>query len=334
MDKVKVVKISTPFDAPVFLRQTPLSNGRWGGYQFVENEHISECDYWIIYEGLTENESCRCDPSKIYFVSGEPPEHKAYSSLFLKQFSHVITGHRINHRGLISSQQSLPWHVGFNHSSQKMNLEYDELKKDLSIQKLNKISVITSAQTRLTGHRTRLNMIDILKEEFGDQIDLFGRGVNPVDDKWEALAPYKYHMAFENSQVNHYWTEKLADPFLAECFPIYWGAPDISSYFDTNSMYDMNGKNIDEVIHFLHSILNDDQHYSKALDAVRASKQKVLGEYNLMPSMISFFDINPSTGIKIEIGLKPQSEFNSDQILNRYILPAKRVLKKRFFNNE
>lgn len=135
MNDYKVVKISTPFEVPVFIRQSPSSNGKWGKYQFVENEHMDECDYWVIYEGLSVNESCRCDPNNIYFLSGEPPEHKIYSSSFLKQFSHVITGHRVTHRGLIASHQSLPWHVGLDHGSQQMNLEFDGLKKKLSVKK-------------------------------------------------------------------------------------------------------------------------------------------------------------------------------------------------------
>lgn len=327
--KKKIVKISTPFPHTQFTRQSPLNNGIWGEYLFVENQPVDECDYWAVYEGVSKEEQCKCDPENIYFISGEPPEHKTYSTAYLKQFSCVITCHTVKHGNVISSQQALPWHVGYNHVTRDFNLGYDDLVDDLHVPKLNKISVITSAQTRLTGHRERLQIIDILKDEFGDQIDLFGRGVNPVDDKWDALAPYKYHLAFENSQVDHYWTEKLVDPFLAECFPIYWGAPNISSYFSDKSMLDIGDYTVDQIVSCLHRMLDDSQHYDNSVAYIRASKQRVLNEYNLLPFLIDIFDKKSVRGDKEVICVRPQSSYRRDEVLNKYLIPAKRVLRKK-----
>lgn len=41
--------------------------------------------------------------------------------------------------------------------------------------------------------------------------------------------PYKFAIAFENTLVNGYITEKLVNPVLARTIPIYYGAPDIFS---------------------------------------------------------------------------------------------------------
>ena len=39
--------------------------------------------------------------------------------------------------------------------------------------------------------------------------------LNDIPDKWDAIAPYKYHIVFDNLLSNRtHWSEKLADSFL------------------------------------------------------------------------------------------------------------------------
>ena len=51
--------------------------------------------------------------------------------------------------------------------------------------------------------------------------------------------PYLFHnkftIAFENESSYFYTTEKLFHPFMAMSVPIYWGNPDVGSYFNVNS---------------------------------------------------------------------------------------------------
>ncbi|HVU38609.1 MAG TPA: glycosyltransferase family 10 [Opitutales bacterium] len=49
------------------------------------------------------------------------------------------------------------------------------------------------------------------------------------------LRQYKFHIAFENSSVPGYVTEKLPDALLAQTVPIYWGAPDVVKDFNPAS---------------------------------------------------------------------------------------------------
>ena len=45
--------------------------------------------------------------------------------------------------------------------------------------------------------------------------------------KIEALRPYKFCVATENSEDDHYVSEKVYDALVAGCVPIYFGAPNI-----------------------------------------------------------------------------------------------------------
>ncbi len=53
-----------------------------------------------------------------------------------------------------------------------------------------------------------------------------------VDNKHTAMLPYTFAVAFENAQgINGYVTsDKIFDPMLAGVIPIYWGAPNITTY--------------------------------------------------------------------------------------------------------
>jgi hypothetical protein len=49
------------------------------------------------------------------------------------------------------------------------------------------------------------------------------------------LKDYKYNIAFENSSVPGYTTEKLIDAMAARCLPIYWGNPRVAEDFNPKS---------------------------------------------------------------------------------------------------
>jgi len=60
-------------------------------------------------------------------------------------------------------------------------------------------------------------------------------GFEPIADKWDGLAPYRYSIAFENFADDLYWSEKLADCFLAYATPFYFGTATIGRYFPKGS---------------------------------------------------------------------------------------------------
>ena len=66
-----------------------------------------------------------------------------------------------------------------------------------------------------------------LKKHFGDQIDLFGRGLNDFEDKWDVLANYKYTVAIENDFCDDWVTEKYFDCILSNTLPFYYGCPNL-----------------------------------------------------------------------------------------------------------
>lgn len=63
-------------------------------------------------------------------------------------------------------------------------------------------------------------------------VDLFGRGIAPIELKEEGLLDYRYSIVVENERIPNYFTEKLVDCLAVGTIPIYWGCPNIGDFFD------------------------------------------------------------------------------------------------------
>ena len=96
-------------------------------------------------------------------------------------------------------------------------------------------SIIASNKKDLIGHQLRHQVVNVIKEK-KLPIDVLGRAYQPFEHKWEGLIPYKYSVVIENNSELHYFSEKLLDAFMCNTIPIYWGAPNISDYFDIDGM--------------------------------------------------------------------------------------------------
>lgn len=317
------IKLSVHSDWPV-LRQTPGENGVWENFRFFVNQDIDECDWWVVSDSLPKTETCKCDPQKTIFVTGEPPTIKSYDNDFLKQFKTIITCERndIKHPNIIYNQQGLFWMIGGAPvkgagPSEKKTINYDKLKSINDIKKTKLISAIVSTKKITEGHKARLAFIEEAKKHFKEKLDVFGVGHNPIPDKWDAIAPYKYHIVMENSFIRDYWTEKLSDTFLSLSLPIYYGCPNIAKYFPDMPLVPIDISNINESIKKTENAISDNI-YEKNCDKIKEAKQLILDKYNFFANIASFCGKNNTlTDKKEKITLKPEKSKNN--ILKRII---------------
>lgn len=102
--------------------------------------------------------------------------------------------------------------------------------EDWKIYPKTKFCSIIASDKRITeGHKLRWEII----EKYGHEIDMFGRGHNPIGYKLDALKDYKYSIVIENSKCDDMFSEKLIDCFATGTIPIYWGTENIGNYFDS-----------------------------------------------------------------------------------------------------
>lgn len=300
---MKIIKVSTSGDkelAGMFLRQTPGQHGVWGDCRFIVNQRVERCDWWVICHGssLTKPETVLCDPDHVVYISMEPGEGNIdIANKFLSQFSKVVLCDRnVSHPNIIHAN-GLTWWVGMNvrhenghHFSPEFALDYDALKAmDMPV-KMNRISVICSKNQSLPGHHKRLEFLDRLKAHpIAEHIDFFGGGFNPIGDKWDAIAPYKYHLVLENSVVPNYWSEKLGDAFLGFSYPVYYGCPNISDYFSKDALSVIDIGDFEQTVTALQNLIDNDP-YTQHVEAVLQARSQVLDQYNIFQLMADICD--------------------------------------------
>lgn len=280
------VKLSTPlFGMPRevlanVLKQTPACSGRWESVQFYANTDIESCDFYIVFEGLEKKEKILCSPQNTIFVAAEPSSLKRYDESFLAQFATIITCQRgIRHGNICYNQPGHTWFIKRN---------YDELMQIASVQKSKLLSIVTSNKQESAGHRKRYEFCMKLKEYFGDAADLYGRGINEFEDKWDVLAPYKYSVAIENYIEPDWVTEKIGDCFLAHTFPFYYGAPNISKYYREESFVNIDIDNFELSSRKIEKVITEEFHYENSLPALLDSKIKYLNNISLVPMLHNF----------------------------------------------
>jgi hypothetical protein len=280
------VKISTRVPHEPIIRQTPGSQGIWRNCRFFINEEVEECDYWVVYDGLQHEESTLCPPEKTILLTVEPPSVFYYEPDFVQQFSTVITcpGHDFSHPRIIYSP-AFNWHAGrviidIKAVQSKVNLDYDDFKRMGAFKKSQQISLVCSNKDFTEGHRKRLAFVDRLMEHFGSRIGRFGFNINDIEDKWDAIREYKYHIAIENSFFSHYWTEKIADCYLAGAYPIYYGCPNLAEYFPQGAYTSIDIEDVETAISSIENCLAENR-YEKNLDKIWAARELVLDYYNL-----------------------------------------------------
>jgi len=322
------IKLSTNLPNFIFNRLSPGEKNVWGNcHFFINQDNIKECDFWIIYDCLPKIEKAKCPPGNTILITGEPPSVKTYSNRYIKQFGYIITSHeKLKHQKKIIKQQALPWMIGNNYFKKNKSWDeknyknYDFFKKTERPLKTKTISVILSNKKGTSGHKKRTEFVKLLKSELGDHLDIFGIGFNEIRDKWDGIAPYKYHLAIENSVYPHYWTEKLSDAFLGFSFPIYYGCPNIKDYFTEDSLARIDIKNPEDSIKKIKEIISSDI-YEKSTDAIERSRDWILNKYNFFPYLADFINDHKNDDKKIYIKLKPEKV----QFLNK----VKNIIRKK-----
>lgn len=274
------VRLSHQYPQFPLLRQTPGGMGWWGRCEFVQDLEDGEgVDFWVVCEGVLEKEYAICAPENVLLVTWEPPGNvrPPYKKKFLRQFGGVVTcDPEIRHRTTYLQHQSQPWFV---------NRSFDELLEMEPPPKPHLLSVVTSNKARTKGHRYRLSLAQALKEHFGDTAHLLGRGFADFEDKWDALGPYRYSLAVENTVMDNYITEKLSDCYLSFTHPLYVGAPNVQRYYPEASLTRIPYGDVETAVSVIDELLGRADHWESSLPAMIAARRAHLIEQQLFPML-------------------------------------------------
>lgn len=302
------------FDTKTLKRQINLEHHKKSKTIFyfgAEYQDLYKLDMVIVLHASSIRRpiTVQCNPENIIYASMEPDElEMGVCEDFVKQFSKVIsTSNYKTYKKQIIRQTVSTWWIGLKvkHIKGKHVIECNDKINYKSISNMRHksskrklISVICSEKETLPGHRIRKNIIEQLKEsEINNLIDFYGYLGKPLIDKADALFPYKFSIVIENDIREHYWTEKLADAFLAECIPFYVGCPNVNDYFDSESIIQLS-TDPKEIISTIIKLANEYE-FNKRITAVRTSKQLVLNQYNITRNFRHLYQHTTKQQIKI-----------------------------------
>ncbi len=253
-----------------FLRQSPGRRGEWNGVRFSFNEP-GPADFVIVHYWVREPITVDCPANRVWVFLGEPPSEPFIRQHRVPSWASRVYGNDAKFVNDIYrlSHPALPWSV---------DRDYDWLKACSVPEKSLTLSWITSNRSDTSGHRYRMKFLERRGEI--PELQLFGRGHEPVKDKWDALAQFKYSIAFENYSNSHYWTEKVMDCFLAWSMPIYYGCTDLSRFFPKESFVQLSPDD-PMACEKVREIVNSDL-WRRNQDAIAEARRLVLEKYNFL----------------------------------------------------
>lgn len=316
---MKIIKLTTPWRHSFLKDQI---NPDIKGYRFEIDNDCEACDYWVVWGDIPnepEKLKVSCPVGNVIYMTDEAHEQKRYSQGFIDQFDHLITCRTdLQHKGMINSHEINHWHL---------KKTFSEVYHSTPMVKTKALSVVCSDLTILAGHKKRYAFVNKLIGHFKDRIDVFGRGFNPIVDKWDALAPYKYSVAIENSSVPGYFTEKLSECYLAHTLPVYYGATDVSNYFDPASMLAIDIDDYKASILQIEQLLETDP-WEDLQDTIIEQKLRYLNQYQLFPGLINVIEKLPvSTQRPTQQTVRNHDTFSDHYRLRKIFKAVKSKLK-------
>lgn len=272
-----LVRIVKNWTFPDLLRQTPNCDGAWGDINFTL-EPVTECDALLVLNELKEDITVCCPPENIWSIFQEPyyPAFLPWLKEGHSRFSRIYTPHPPNSNVRYRySHPLVPWHVGKS---------YAELLIGSNQPKNNDIIWITSSLQVLPGHFKRNAFRSFLVNLAWSDLIVRGRGISPVEDKWDLLTPSRYAIAVENYFGDNYWTEKIADCWLAGVLPFYYGCPNLEEYFPAKSFIRIDLDDLGSAARIIRQMV-DSGEYEKRLPAILEARDLVLNRYQFFPFM-------------------------------------------------
>ncbi len=320
------VGIAKDWDWPDLLRQTPGGKGVWDGIRFILQPEPT-CDYLVVLNNKMKVETrAQCPPENVWCLMQEPymKGHTDWLVERLEPYSRVLTHHPLPDQPKFTvSHPAIPWHV---------NKTFDELSALEMPRKPKALSWVVGNARDLPGHRKRLALLEYIQQNGSLKIDLFGRAVQFIEDKWDGLAPYKYSLAIENSSSPDYWTEKIADCFLSWSVPIYYGCTNLEDYFPPASFIRIDIGSPEKAFESVKTAIDRDN-WEKRLPALTEARNRVLNRYQLFPHLSRLLAAQPQKDLKRPQIVLPAYRRSKKASLNHFIYKISKMMNFPFQDN-
>lgn len=176
-----------------------------------------------------------------------------------------------------------------------INRPFDDLVAMPYPTKTKKLSCVNSGlYSHIDEHRLRVEFLHRFTQETQD-IDIWGRGIgrfiHPATYRGElnydgnckllGFIDHEYALVLENVRLPNTWSEKICDPLLSWCVPIYWGDSNIAHYFPAGSYHalprELTGVTAASIAEITRQPVNR--------EALAQARQDLLFKWNIWPTL-------------------------------------------------
>ena len=241
---MKIALLSPKWGPVNLLRQTKNYSGIASLASFhIHPSDFHQCDYAYALSEEDLPSVMEFSKNKRFYICMENPQIWSPSIKFLSNFGTIFTPFPDLIKDLpsdcnvVQSYPCVPWFYDINfctnsgllHVPLKSNSELSQMLSFPMPSKTKLISLVLSAKDGgAAGYSWRIQLANSLKKYFGDLLDIYGFGHNPLPNKRTAFDPYLITIVCENSSHPYYITEKIADAVLGWSTPIYCGSKSLS----------------------------------------------------------------------------------------------------------
>ena len=173
---------------------------------------------------------------------------------------------------------------------------FHEMPSNISVipnKKTKIMSIMVSHKSYTPGHKYRHALVSyILKHRL--PIDIWGNGAKMYKQRFpennniygdfksmsEMCENYMFTIAIENTSHDHYFSEKIVNPFMYNTIPLYWGCKKIEEYFPKYSIKLTGNINMDMIT--IGRILKNPQYF---MAKHKANIEEVLDKVNLIKNV-------------------------------------------------
>jgi len=226
--------------------------------------------------------------SRVIFMKMEPgfmdPFWRDVDRRLLK--AKIVHGSDHDHNNF----NNLEWHINKT-KDELLTSDYSDLKTKGDV-----VSSVISGKAFTDGHKLRKafalhsqNFMDWdAYGNYGAHNHAWNRYLGAPQYKDDALIPYKYSFACENSFINGYVTEKLVDCIMSETLCFYCGAPNVSKFIDPEAYIQLDLRkeegSWDTAIKTMKDAIANGE-WEKRLVNIKKAKQKILTEMSMFPRL-------------------------------------------------
>jgi hypothetical protein len=268
------------------LKQSPDQNSTWKNLEFVAAVEAISADWLVVYGKPAQVINTQVPKSKRILYISEPVAVGEQICPYICRFGTVVSPFPLpSFEGVhVKRHAARPWSFGASqlqaNGSQAVLQWEDVADRDFDA-KTGILSVVFPFKAGSEQARRHNGLIAALSRSLGDRFHIFPNAGAAWGGSPLRMSDFKYNLVIEDHLTDHCWTERLADAYLARCFPFFIGCSNLDEYFHPDAFEPIAPGDAEAAANHILRIVQEGIWEQRRTALLRA-KEDVLFRYNIL----------------------------------------------------